>query len=82
MTKNYAKSLKFVRQLGASSNYYNRDDILWYDKDPLVLFIIRPDGEIMLRHAFTDQQLSIYDLWNDFSKDQKKLIIYNLDRFK
>jgi len=82
MTKGYADSLNFIKQLDATDVYYNREDIYWYNKDPSVLFVIRPDGDILLRHAFTDQSLSIYELWKHFNSEQKKIIAFNIDKFK
>jgi hypothetical protein len=81
MTKAFGESFKIVKALGCTDEYYKNGSMFWFDKDPSVIFIIRENGEIILKELWGDNSISIYELWPKFSSEQKRLIAYNLDKF-
>ena len=82
MKRDYSEVIFLISNLSAVEPYYGRDNIFWYENNPSILFIIEPSGNISIKNSFTDQKLSIYELWNDFDKSQKKLIAFNIDKFR
>lgn len=81
MNKEEGLSFRIIHKLGCTQKYYERDNMFWFKDDPAIIFIMNEDGTIILRELFTERKVSIYELWEKFDNEQKKLIVYNLDKF-
>lgn len=81
MTRAYSESIKIIKALGCTDEYYQNGSMFWFDKDPSIIFIIRKNGDIVLKKLWSENSISIYELWPKFSSEQKRLIVYNLDKF-
>jgi len=63
-------------------NYYNSPNAYWFIYDPTIILIIDSDDRILLKDVFSGDGISIVEIWEMLSKDQKKILIFNLDKFK
>lgn len=82
MNKSQGESFNLVRNLGCTDEYYDNGSMFWFEKDPGIIFIITENGKIIIKELFSEKNVSIYELWSMFNKEQKSLVAYNLDKFK
>jgi hypothetical protein len=82
MTKSIGESFHLVRRLGGTDEYYRNGSMFWFSKDPSIIFIIKKNGKVLIKELLTEKSLSVYELWTAFTKEQRSLVAYNLDKFE
>lgn len=80
----FNESITLLKKLNCIFKYFNSENIYWYENNPTLAFKINDTGDISIINVFShgESEVLIGDIFNDFNEEQKKEIIYNLDKFR
>lgn len=75
------KSINILKNIGLDQKYLENERMYWMKNNPNFLVAINNIGNIFLFNILNKRHVSILEFWEEFSNKQKKIIIFNIDKF-
>lgn len=75
------KSINILKNIGLDQKYLENERMYWMKNNPNFLVAINNIGNIFLFNTLNKRHVSILEFWEEFNNKQKKIIIFNIDKF-